>query len=401
MNGKIKLLLAITQAEFGGAQKYVYSLATNLDRERYEVTVLCGEKGLLIDRLKSVNIDFIVLPELKREINPFYDVKAFVKLIKILQNHKPDIVHTNSSKVGFLGRLAAKLSGVPAVIFTAHGFVFHEPMSRIKKIFYWAMEWIAGFFSDKIIVVSRRDWDSAIRKHIGKTAKIEIIYHGLDPDELESLSNKELSPGDICIPDSSFIVGTVANFYPTKGLKYLVEAADVVVKNRQDICFVLVGDGILRKDIEESISRRGLARYFLLLGYRQDVPSLFQMFDLFILPSVKEGFPWVILEAMAAKKTIVATDVGGIPDMMTHGREGILVPPKNSSALADGILYMMTNPRLAKEMGEAARKRVENEFTLEKMLQKTERLYEELIKRNANKRKHTFTQRLIKPKRGC
>jgi glycosyltransferase involved in cell wall biosynthesis len=373
---KTRLLLIITKSEFGGAQKHVYYLATRLPRDRYEVSVACGTGGLLIPKLREAGIEVIPIPNLVREINPIRDFLALLDLFRLIRRKRPHIVHTNSTKAGFLGRLAAKLAGVPVIIFTAHGFVLNEPLGLLKRLLFYAVERIGGMLSDLIIAVSEADRQLAINFKIINPNRIITIHNGLD---ISYSTIEQKSKAVLGLQDDHRIIGTVANFYPTKGLPFFIQAIPYVRDVFPETNFVIVGDGRQRSELERLTTELGLDSCLFFLGQRDDVSQILPLFDVFVLPSVKEGLPYALLEAMAAARPVVATAVGGVPEVIMDGQTGLLVPPKDPEALAQAIITFLRNPERARAMGEAGRKRVLEHFTVERMVAETERVYQELL----------------------
>jgi glycosyltransferase involved in cell wall biosynthesis len=378
---KYKILRIITNSEPepGGSSNHVYLLSTMLDRRKFETTVACGMGEWLISNLHRSNINIIALPTLVRKISLMKDLLTIFKLYSIIKKERFDIVATHSTKAGILGRIAARLASAPVVIFTAHGFIFNEPMGFVKRQLMTLIEWIGGLLSDHIIAISDYDAMTAVNKRIINPSKISTIYNGLDFKRFKETNisfKKEISG----ISNKTKILGTVANFYPNKGLQYLIEALVLVVQKYSDIKLVLVGDGPLRDKLEASVKKLNLNNFVIFLGHRSDVLSILTIFDIFILSSLKEGFPWAILEAMASGKAIVSTNVGGIPKMIENKKTGVLVPPKDSKALANAIITLLKNEEKAKTMSIAAKEKVVSEFTLDRMLNETEKLYTNILK---------------------
>ena len=379
---RAKVLFFITQSEFGGAQKYVYYLATCLPKDRYEVSVACGTGGLLMPKLREAGIEVIPIPNLVREINPIRDSLAFLDLLRLIRHKRPHIVHTNSTKAGFLGRLAAKLIGVPVIIFTAHGFFLYEPFwTRTTRLFYILVERLGGIFSDVVIAVSEADKQKMIQYEVIQPNKLVVIHNGLKINTFAKDFTSVIKKNNLGLSNNSKIIGTVANFYPIKGLQFFIKAAEQVKRTFPEGEFVIAGDGQQRPELERLTAELGLDSCVLFLGQRDDVPQILPLFDVFVLPSVKEGLPYALLEAMAAAKPVVATAVGGVPEVVVDGQTGLLVPPRDPEALAQAIITLLRNPGRARAMGEAGRKRVLEHFTVERMVAETERVYQALLVR--------------------
>jgi len=365
---KIKILLIVTQGEVGGAQRYVYDVATSLDPESYEVAVGVGnENHDLTDKLKRASVESVTLRHLKRAINPWHDLLVLGELRDLVKKFQPDIIHLNSSKAGVVGSIAAAMAGNNHVIFTAHGFAFLEPGGWLKKnVYFWPEKWVSRYRA-KIITVSESDRKAAEKSGVAKPEQLVTIHNGIG--EIEFLSRGEaretlgqhsgtkISPDDV-------LIGTIANNYKTKDLPNLRAAFSLVKKDfpKVELCVIGKGGTVSIPDPDGDQARR-----------------LLPAFDVYVSSSAKEGFPYTILEAMAAGLPIAATAVGGIPEAITSGREGILVEPGNPAALGDAIKKILRDPLFAKTLGTNAREQVK-EFSLEKMVNETETVYRELLR---------------------
>ncbi|OGZ53268.1 MAG: hypothetical protein A3B25_00135 [Candidatus Ryanbacteria bacterium RIFCSPLOWO2_01_FULL_48_26] len=355
-----KLLFVITQGELGGAQRYVFDLAANL-KGAYEITVVIGTDAQpLKGKLQNAGIDVLVANNLVRDIRPLNDLLAILELKKISLNLKPDIIHLNSSKAGVIGSIAARLAGIKNVIFTAHGFAFLEPHNWfVKKIYFWA-EKMASYFRKKIITVSEFDRQAAIQTSLCPAQKLITIHNGIGNINFasrEATRNFLLTTYNLQL--NSFIIGTIAHDYPTKDLPTLRQAFALVKREYPNTELVIIGRGGTTDEIP-------------------DASKFLPAFDVYVCSSVKEGFPYSILEAMAAGLPIVATRMGGIPEMITDGQDGLLVPPKNPKAIAQAIKSLIKNPELAKQLGQNARQAVQK-FSILGMLNETVNVYRSLI----------------------
>lgn len=335
---KQKILYLITQSEWGGAQKYVFDLASSLDKNRFTVKVLAGQgTGELFNRLKQASIPYLKLKHTVRAINPLKEILALLELIKIFKQEKPDVIHLNSSKIGFLGSLAAKfVRPKPKVVYTSHGWVFTEPLSYpVKKLYFW-LEKISSGWKDVIITVCQKD--QLIAKKYNFKSKITTIHNSINPDNIIFLS-KEKARQKLNLPLTKTIIGTIANLYPTKGLGYLIEAAKLLKED--DLIFAVIGEGEERKNLESLIKKYSLENNFHLLGSKTDAHQYLKAFDLYVMPSVKEGLPYAILEAQAAGLKVIATKVGGLPEIV---KKESLVEAKNPQALAEKIKEALLKP---------------------------------------------------------
>ncbi|MBI2637003.1 MAG: glycosyltransferase family 4 protein [Parcubacteria group bacterium] len=342
-------------------------MATNLERSQYDIHIAAGSEkegspssgDKLFDRARDSNLAVHELKYLTRAISPIHDFLAYVELKKLLSEIKPDIVHLNSSKAGVLGGVAALKLGVTKIIYTVHGFVFNEPMNPIKRWLYKRAELGNAKRVDTVIAVSAFDRKAGIRAGIDEN-KIVTIHNGIDLTKLNFLSREEARAKlNVTVRDP--LIGCVANFYKTKGLDVLIQAMITV-----DAQLVIIGDGELRPQLEEQIKKLNLEDQVLLAGQLPDAHQFLKAFNLFVLCSRKEGFPYALLEAVAARVPIVATKVGGIPEIVRDGATGYLAEPGNPNELAQKINRALGNP-LAPQLPD--------DCLLRHMLEKTETLY--------------------------
>jgi len=297
-----------------------------------------------------------------------------------------DIARNNSASISVLPkaqnqRVSAKS---PRVIYRIGGWTFNDPWPYWKRLFYKLIEKISAKWKDVIIVNSEHDRKQAVELGIKPMGEILTIYNGIDVSKLNFLPREKarkelLQDTRYKIQDTNYLIGTIANLYSAKGLEYLIKAADILKYKIQDTRykhtkFVVIGEGRERKKLENLIKKYKLKNSFFLPGAIPDAYKYLKAFDIFVLPSVKEGFPWTILEAMAAEVPIVATKVGGIPEIIEDNRNGIIVKPRSSRQLAEAAKELIKNPELRNKLSREARKTVEQKFTLDKMVNKIEKL---------------------------
>lgn len=372
---RVKILYVVTKSNWGGAQRYVYDLATNIPREIFEPVVIFGGEGELKEKLLNKNIRFMSIPRLNRDISLFDDFYVFFKLLKIFSEERPDIVHLNSSKIGGLGALAGRLTGVPKIIFTAHGWPFKEDRPWWQRIFIKFISWLTVALSHITITVSKKDFSDSPSFFLNKN-KLRFIHNGAENRVVEFRDNarRALSLKDK-LSLSRVAIGTIAELHKNKGLSYAVKSAKILADDKVNATFVIIGEGEERKKIEEMIAMKNLKKDVVLLGKRSDAAKFLLAFDIFFLSSIKEGLPYVLLEAGAAGLPVVATEVGGTPEIIDHMKNGILVPPKNPKAMAEAIKFLIDNPEKRKEFGEKLKEKIEKEFKLETMVKKTVDIY--------------------------
>ncbi|MDP3963630.1 MAG: glycosyltransferase family 4 protein [bacterium] len=381
-NGLKKILFIITQSEFGGAQRFLMELVTHLDPDRFEISVASSaDPGDLLHALKAKQIATHPLKWLTRDISPFGDLMALFEIRGLLKREQPDALFLLSSKAGFLGSLAAKSLVTryalldTRIIYRIGGWAFNDPNSWLKrKIYLWA-EKLSARWKDIIIVNAERDRLQAELLGIKPRKKLLTIYNGINTSSLNFLSKNEArqrlmqtTPSLRHSVTPSLLVGCIANFYKTKGLPVLIDAMARVHKTHPDAKLIVIGDGRERQDLETRIMKREAQNYILLAGRMAEAWRYLQAFDVFVLPSLKEGFPWVLLEAMAAEIPIVATSVGAVPEIIENKKSGIIVPPDDPASLVQGIAALLDNPERATAMAQEAKRVLEQKFGLKKML---------------------------------
>jgi len=300
-----KILFVITKSNWGGAQRYVYDLATNLPKEQFEVAVTLGGEDLLTQRLRTAHITVIPLASIQRDLSLARDTAGFSELYRTIKSFRPDIVHLNSSKAGGLGALAARSIGVPRIIFTAHGWPFAEKRNFFWRIFAFAGSWITAFLSHRVIVVS--DHDLRVAHRMGFASKTTRIYNGID-------LTMPFGSADIVrhsFPKGVRITGTVGELTKNKNHLSLIEQA----KDDPDMYVAIVGDGEDRHYLTQKVIAYGLTQRVKIFGFHW-ASEVLKGFDVFALPSLKEGLPYVLIEARAAGLPIVANRVGGVGEIL-------------------------------------------------------------------------------------
>ena len=359
----------------GGAQRFLYDFITHLNPNNYEILAAAGGKGELLAKLEKKNIKTALIKHFSN-IPGIKNILAFFEILFLIKNFKPEILYLLSSEAGFSGAFAGGLYRLLSrnklkIIYRIGGWAFKEPRNIAIKKLYLLAEKISAPFKDIIITNSEFDRRLAIKNKIAKPEKIITIYNGLDIENLKFLSKEEAKK--LLGLNNGIVIGTIANLYKNKGLEYLIYAA-AKIKN-PELKFVIIGDGPEKKELERLIKGMNLGNSVFLIGYIDDAFRYLKAFDIFVLPSVKEGQPWTILEAMAAETPIVATNIAGIPEMLENEKSGFLVEPADSDALALAIEKTLTHTSLAKECVDNALIAVKENFGLEKMLRENEKLF--------------------------
>ncbi len=367
----------------GGAQRFLLNLLT-LIGSRYDIMVATGSDGghELTDKLKSLNIKVSVIENLKREISPASDIRACFEIKKLVEDFKPNDLFLLSSKAGFLGSLAAKSSVNRSqfrVIYRIGGWTFNDPWPTWKKKLWINLERLSAPWKDVIIVNNEHDYNQAKDLKIKPREKLTLIYNGLDIYKTEFLPKEEarlrlfekISKHSGKIFQTETMIGTIANLYPTKGLTTLIEAAEHL-KHNNTLTFFIIGEGTERPILEKLIKEKGLQKKVYLLGSIPDAKEYLQAFDIFVLPSLKEGFPWALIEAMTARLPVIATRVGAIPEIIEDRQNGIIVEPGKPEQIAKAITEILNSDYLKKEFAIKAHQTVLFKFTEDKMVKEIE-----------------------------
>ncbi len=381
---KIKVLHIITQLDLGGAQKNALDIVRLLDKRTYQVYFVSSTKGILVQDAQTISgINVILLPCLRRSTNLLTDLKCLFRLILIFKKEGIDIVHTHSSKAGILGRWAAYFARVPVVLHTVHGWSFHSRQYFLAHFFYSFLERITAAITDKLITVSKSDAQKGLRHRIGRPDQYILIRYGIERRQFFR------QPIDIRRKKEEFglnadwpLVGIIACFKPQKAPLDFVRAAYMVAKNRPQIQFLMVGDGLLRREVERLIAEYDLRKNFVLAGWRRDIAQILSCLDMLGLTSLWEGSPFVLLEAMCAKLPIVAYDIDGVSEVIKDEITGFLVPPGDYKRFASRIERLLEDKNLAKDLGSCGFDAVMNDnWDSARMLKDLDAVYKNLVQK--------------------
>lgn len=382
MDRRGKVCNVITKLAVGGAQETALAYCTSLDPAHWEASVVTGPErspeGDLFDEAARRGVTVNLVPSLRRRITPG-DARAVVELVRHFRRERPDIVHTHSSKAGLLGRLAARIAGVPAVVHTVHGWSFHDGMSPVGRAVAVRLERLAARWTSALVVVTDNDADIGSAEGIGTWGQYVLVRSAVDVDGLrQAAASREQARTALGIPEGVPVMGCVTRLCEQKDPATLLRAARRVVDVRPEARLVVVGDGPLRADVEAMVDELGLRGHVDLLGPRTDVATLLPGFDAFLLTSRWEGLPRAVIEAMAVGVPVVATDVGGIADAVTDGQTGLLAPAGDDGALAAAVLRIFGEAGLGARLAHAAGSRVD-EFDVAEMADRLEDLYAGLV----------------------
>ena len=377
---KVNLLFVITKLELGGAQKQLLSLASRLDKEKFQIHLFTAKDGLLLQEALSIRgLKMRRSPFLERPINPLFDLLALIEIYWFIKKNNIEVVHTHSSKAGILGRWAARLAGTKIILHTVHGWSFHGYQNILARVFCIWLERLTAQFTDKLIVVSDYDRQEGLRSHIGIQEKYSLIRYGIDFREFSVRNNSVRT--DLGINLDDLVVGMVSCLKPQKSPQDFIKLVFRIKQNFSNTKFLLVGDGFLRKETKMLISMYGLQRDVILFGWRQDVPRILSAMDIFVLTSLWEGLPIAVLEAMSSSLPVVATNTGGIREVVREGINGFLVEPHDIERMLYRVTLLLKNCDLRLNLGKHAKDSLGEDFSLENMLKKSEHLYIDLIRK--------------------
>ncbi|MEK6809059.1 MAG: glycosyltransferase family 4 protein [Nanoarchaeota archaeon] len=357
----MKIILCITKSNFGGAQRYVFDLAKAAKKEGLEVKVLCGQAGLLTVKLREEGVECISLPEMWRDVSIVKDIRTFLEIFKTLKKERPNVFHINSSKMGGLGGLAARLAGVKKIVFTSHGWAFNEPRARWQKLFIKLLVWIIILLSHKTICVSYQT-KQAMTKWPFIKKKMVVIHNGIEEFEL-SYKPKEI-----------FTAGAIAELHKIKGLDILLQSWSKFIK-KCDAKLIIYGEGEEKDSLQNMARNMGIYDTIEFKGFVDNARTFLPSFDVFILPSRSENLPYAILEAGFAGLPVIATSVGGVPEIIESGISGILIPKEDSEAIFSSLVLLSEDPKLRERLGANLKSTVQENFSIDKMLEKTFKLY--------------------------
>jgi glycosyltransferase involved in cell wall biosynthesis len=384
MSRPIRLLL-VTKST-GGVASYIRTLVHGLDRQRYDITVAClSENGKeFAAELRQINgVHAFSLAMNRYNVNPLTDAWVAYELFRHFRKNRYDIIHAHASKPGFLTRLAALGTSMP-VLYSPHNFAFHEGSNPWVAFIVAQLEGFAALFTARIITVAHHERELALKYQVGNSSLYQVVHTGINPGPFRMDVDVPTLKASLGIPLDAPIVGSVGRLAAPKLPLDFLHAAARVHKKMPTLHFVWAGSGPLEVEAKALTSSLGLDDVVHWLGERSDVPSLFSIYNFFVLPSSWEGFPIVILEAFASGVPVIATDNLGARELIETGQNGWLVPNGNIEALEQSILNVFTRPSLVATVSSAAKKLIDNEYALEKMISALECIYETEIRKLTN-----------------
>lgn len=375
----MKILYVITKSNWGGAQRHVFDLATAMKDKGHDVYVALGGEGILKKRLEAAGIYTFSIAELGRDVSIGKDLSSFKEIWNIIRNKRPDVVHLHSTKVTGLGSVAARILRVKSVVQTIHGWAFNEDRSIWQKAAIVFFSWMTMMLAHKTILLSEFEYGQAMNFPWVRE-KLKLIPLGVKMPTFMSVDGAKqtiakLIGFDLAEFNKRTVVGTIAELHRNKGLPYLVNAMAAVVKEFPVAISVIIGDGEERAALSLLIKEQQLEKNLFLAGYLEHASEYLKAFNVFALPSIKEGLPYTILEAGQASLPVIATPVGGIPEIVEDMRSGILVQARNQRELAHAISFMIEHPIERKQYGAALKEKVATKFAMDRMIDSIDQLY--------------------------
>ena len=382
----------ITRLILGGAQENTILTVEGLQkRPEYKVILISGPalgpEGELIKRVKDSGVELIIVPEMRRNINPFLEIAAFIKLLILMRRLKPDIVHTHSAKAGILGRWAAYLSGVKIIVHTLHGLSFYPYQNKLVNFLYIAAEKFASFVTTKFISVADAMTAQSLKAGIGTPEKYTTIYSALELDKFKPREPDSEVKRRLGL-ENNRVVGTIARLFPLKGHEYILQIAARIIRAVPEVKFLFVGDGSLGDQIKREVQGRGLDDWFMFTGLvpPSQIPSMIQAIDILVHPSLREGLARTIPQAFSLGKPVVSFDVDGARELVISSQTGFLIPAPASTKqtkesldqMAQAIIFLLKNLEQARQMGENGQKLIIPNFDANYMVAKIIEQYVDL-----------------------
>lgn len=382
-SGRVRVVRVFSRLNIGGPSVHVILLSAGLAPLGYETRLVVGRESPREGNMLSLAAEKSVVCEamagLGREIAPLSDLRALFGLVRLLRAWRPAIVHTHTAKAGFLGRLAARAAGVPVVVHTYHGHVLRGYFSPARTAFFRWLETRLASMADAIVAVSESVKDDLVGLGVAPADKIRVVALGLDLAHLAGELPRGVLRREAGIAEGAPLVGMVGRLVPIKDVPIFLRAAAMVREKRKDVCFALVGDGAERPALEAECRALGLEAAVTFFGWRRDLAAVYGDLDVVVNASRNEGTPVALIEALAAAKPVVATRVGGTPDLLGGGERGTLVPPGEPAALAAAVLQTLNESEAARGRAQAGRDHVLEHHSVERLVRDVDALYRELL----------------------
>lgn len=371
----IRLLYLADTADRGGGETYLFLLADRLPRDRYVLSIFCPSEGLLPERLRRIGVHVVPF-EIPRLLSP----AALLRLIRLLRQHRPDIVQSHGARPNFYAALAGRWAQVPIIVSTIHNSLYDYPISSIRRSLYLLGERLTFTISDQTVCVAEALAQDLRGRSGREPQKVQVIQNGVDLNTFDPSSvDRSKARREFGLEDETPVIGIVGRMTSQKGHLDLLTALVKIKAAIPSVKTLIVGDGPLRAELVQYARRHCLDDCCIFTGMREDIPAIIGALDVVALPSLSEGLPFILLEAMAMGKPVVATRVNGVSEVVEDGVTALLVPPRAPEMLAQAVISLLINRELGSRLGAAARQQAQQRFGLERMVQEVEALYEELL----------------------
>ncbi len=377
MSNQEHVCIAITKSNMGGAQKYVLTLATELKNRCHRVTVIAGGDGELFQNLDHIGIDYIRLSNSQRDISIFKEFKLLIELYRILKGLRPDILHLNSSKIGGMGGVAGRCAGTGRIIFTAHGWAFNENRPKWQKIASYFFYWLIIQLCDRTICVSKKTREQILALPFVKN-KTSIVYNGIPVPDFYTREDArtKLAAQFPFLDLNKKWIAVLAELHPVKGHDILIEALSDMHTETTGYQVLFLGSGQAEQDLKMLVSQKSLTTQVFFAGFVENASMYLKAFELSILPSRSEAMPLAVLESGLAGTLVIASEVGGIPEILTNGETGYLFAKEDCHMLADRLRTTFAlSPEKKATISNRLAEKVRGTFSVEDMTTQTIAVY--------------------------
>ncbi len=375
----MNILYIIQNDEFGGGERGFMQLAVSL-RDRFRIFVAAMPGGRFEQGLEQADIGIISV-DIKRR----FTFKPIRQIERIIRKHSIELVHSQGARADFFTRIAGRLAGVPHILCTIQMPVENFDIGPLRKKIYRFIDWLSERYVERFIVVADTLKRVLVEWRGIPAERVVKIYNGIELDQYRPSAKQSNLRKQWGVSSEAPLIGTIGRLVWQKGFEYLIEATPAIIKAYPQAKILFVGDGPLSDKLVALSEELKVKDHVIFTGFRSDVKEILSAIDLLAIPSLLEGFPMITLEAMAMARPIVATKIDGITEQITDGKDGILVPPRDPKSLAEAIIRVLSDKKSAEAMGLEARKKVEQEFSVERMVAETEKVYLSLMRGNRKK----------------
>jgi len=392
INRKIRIAHVIFSVGKGGAGEDTLLTIEGLNKEKYDIDLIIGNKPKTnpIERIEKKSFNLVIIRPFKKKYHFIYDPILVLNLFLLFKKNKYDIIHTHTTKAGILGRIAARIAGIPVIIHGIHGNSLEVSDNRLIHIIKIFLENKISNFTDAYISVSEKVSEKYLKYKIGETKKYFTIKSGIKLSKFMQI-NKEIDiqkkRSAIGIKGGDFVIGNVGRLVASKGHRFLFQAMKRIMQLRknQSVKLLIIGDGNYKEELFEIVKEFGIGKDVIFLGFKKNIAEMMALMDIFVLTSLREGLPKVLVEAAAAGIPSVAFNIDGVSEIIKDGYSGFLVRPKNIEDLTDKIMRYIDDKELIMLHGKKGKVFVKDKWSIEEMIQKTEKIYQDLIKRKTSK----------------